>query len=513
MDHIYLGEVERQEFQAGLSFVEAHGAKSFLLFFRARIACLPFSICTLILCFYIASNLYGPRAGLFSAILWCFSPTSLGYGSVISPDIAAAMAGMAASFAFFSYFKTGSYLHLSCCGVALGIALLVKSTWIILIGLWPLIIFARLAINGAEFREIGRQSLRLAFVGCIAVALINMGYMFRETGKPLGEIRFVSQALTQKDVRSSTHASPGRNRFSGTFLGEIRAPLPADYLMGIDQQKRDFEYKTPSYLGGEWKYGGWWYYYVYAFLVKEPVGVLLLTLFAIVKLLASRGGFFRPRNLVFFLPAVALVLFVSSQIGFNRHYRYVLPSIPFIYVFLGGTASSIWDVRLGRYFVISSLSMVICTGLLASPRHLSYFNEIAGGARGGPKHLLNSNLDWGQDLLPLKHWLARQSASGPVFLAYSLPNKVVEPRQLGIQYREIPKMRAIKSGRVFFDFSRLKPGLYIIFVDRLFGIDGEYEMFRELEPDLVIGTTAYVYSINKEQLSLWALHYSGEDKE
>lgn len=35
------------------------------------------------------------------------------------------------------------------------------------------------------------------------------------------------------------------------------------------------------------------------------------------------------------------------------------------------------------------------------PHQLCYFNEAAGGAVGGHKHLLHSNVDWGQDFLLL----------------------------------------------------------------------------------------------------------------
>jgi hypothetical protein len=54
---------------------------------------------------------------------------------------------------------------------------------------------------------------------------------------------------------------------------------------------------------------------------------------------------------------------------------------------------------------------VLTTGLLASsvlsslwiyPHSISYFNEIAGGPGRGDDHLINSNIDWGQDLFFLK---------------------------------------------------------------------------------------------------------------
>jgi hypothetical protein len=54
----------------------------------------------------------------------------------------------------------------------------------------------------------------------------------------------------------------------------------------------------------------------------------------------------------------------------------------------------------------------------AFPHSLSYFNESIGGPLNGPKHLLGSNVDWGQDLRYLKWWRDRQRDGLPLHLAY-----------------------------------------------------------------------------------------------
>jgi hypothetical protein len=55
------------------------------------------------------------------------------------------------------------------------------------------------------------------------------------------------------------------------------------------------------------------------------------------------------------------------------------------------------------------------------PHYLAFFNALAGGPANGYRHLVDSSLDWGQDLPGLKRWLDRERASGssePVFLSY-----------------------------------------------------------------------------------------------
>jgi hypothetical protein len=59
------------------------------------------------------------------------------------------------------------------------------------------------------------------------------------------------------------------------------------------------------------------------------------------------------------------------------------------------------------------LAWSVGSSLWYYPHSLSYFNELVGGPMGGPKHLLDSNIDWGQDLFYLKDWL---DANGTKFV-------------------------------------------------------------------------------------------------
>jgi hypothetical protein len=55
------------------------------------------------------------------------------------------------------------------------------------------------------------------------------------------------------------------------------------------------------------------------------------------------------------------------------------------------------------------------------PNYLAYFNQIAGGPSRGYLHLVDSSLDWGQDLPALKTWIDNHEAivdRKPIYLAY-----------------------------------------------------------------------------------------------
>jgi hypothetical protein len=190
-------------------------------------------------------------------------------------------------------------------------------------------------------------------------------------------------------------------------------PFPAQYVLGFDTQKKDFEhFSRPSYLRGEWRQGGWWYYYLYGLMVKVPCGVWALFAGVVVLRVGRRQ---RPVSLqdelVLLVPALSLFVLVSSQLSFNYHLRYIFPSLGLLIIFTGqaGIELSKRPARFKIFCILACIFHGAWSGLKVYPHHLAYFNELAGGPANGHKHLLGSSLDWGQDLLYVKRWLRCQS--------------------------------------------------------------------------------------------------------
>lgn len=84
--------------------------------------------------------------------------------------------------------------------------------------------------------------------------------------------------------------------------------------------------------------------------------------------------------------------------------------------------------RVDRATLLSAGLIVLLLGwhvieaLRISPNFLAYFNQIVGGPDNGYKHLVDSSLDWGQDLPGLKQWLEenglQKANHPPVYLSY-----------------------------------------------------------------------------------------------
>jgi hypothetical protein len=211
----------------------------------------------------------------------------------------------------------------------------------------------------------------------------------------------------------------------------VRLPIPApSFIRGFlfvttHNARGHFSYLLGQTSGG----GGWWYYFPVVFSVKTPTGVLALLLlaWAATAVLALRGG---PRAGIFRLlrarqewytltipPLTYFALALTSHI--NIGIRHILPVYPFIFIW---TAAMLFTFRPPELPVFFRRAATVCLVLVAVesaaafPRYLAFFNWPSGGRSQGWKYVVDSNLDWGQDMKRLGEYLARNGEAGNVCL-------------------------------------------------------------------------------------------------
>lgn len=482
----------RPEFPSGRRVAASAGPRYFDLVTTARWAAIPFSLLGAAICLVWARELYGIGAGTLGMILWVLCPNVLAHGHLITPDIGAASMGAAAAYTYWNWLRGPTLPRAVASGAVLGLAELTKFTWVVSFILWPALWLAyRLMMyrdrdRGATWRiQRRREALHLAGMLLLALWVINVGYGFEGSFKRLGDFNFLSRAPggTSSSTRDGIEF---RNRFAHTPLSGLPIPLPENYVRGIDYSKWEFEEKKWSYLRGEWKRGGWWYYYLYALLVKVPLGTWALLALATVVTLFRRGYSAPLRDeLVLLLPAVAVLILVSSQTGYNHHLRYVLPAFPFFFIWISKVARS-FELRHRTVAVIAviALSWSVFSSLSVYPHSLSYFNELAGGPKNGHYHLVNSNIDWGQDLHYLKRWQDQHPEAKPLYFSYDLP--LIDPKIAGIDYRPMPGAAA------------LVPGWYAISVNHLHWFEGHTRHFLNLTPAAMAGYSIYIYHVTPD---------------
>ena len=538
----------RPVFEMGTNFIVVNGERSYFLVMIARWACIPFSWLGAIVCYMWARDLSGKLAGVMACSLWCFSPNVLAHASLITADAHATALGLAACYTFWRWLKKPTWMQAAITGCVLGLAELAKNTLILFYPLWPLLWVAYRWADRKQMRfqdwlrEAGMLLLRMA----IGLLVLNMGYDFQGSLKQLKEFHFTSNLFSgQIDTDESPAAQQlpepraySNNRFAGSWLGYVPVPVPENYLVGIDVQQGDFEdFHSPSYLRGQFQEHGWWYFYIYAVAIKVPLGTWgLAILFPITRKLCGSRSLRLRDELILLAPALIVFAVVSSKTGFSHHSRYVLPCFPFVIVWLSQITqlfpalTAIFDTEGQQPSALASqanaqavmpklallppalaclfLAWSISSSLMFYPHSISYFNELAGGPAGGANHLINSNIDWGQDLRHLQWWREKRKnelKGKPFYLAY---DSLISPAELGFADTLPWPIDQQRPG------TGASPGFYAISINLLRGSallarDGKsspvllqepmLKYFRDLKPIDRAGYSILIYQIDSEQ--------------
>src|SRR5262249_41505536 len=125
------------------------------------------------------------------------------------------------------------------------------------------------------------------------------------------------------------------------------------------------------------------------------------------------------------------------------------------------------------------------------PNYLAYFNFACGGPSRGHRYLLDSNLDWGQDLIALRRYMEREGIP-EIDLAYF---GRVDPAIYGVHFRHLGLQPV---GRHVAISANLVWGLsYFINGTGLKPPRNAYQEFRDIKPVAVLGHTIYVYDLDR----------------
>jgi len=212
-----------------------------------------------------------------------------------------------------------------------------------------------------------------------------------------------------------------------------RTPLPArQYFVGLANALGHQRGGHPAFLMGQSSERGWWHYFFVAIAIKTPIPLLILIAWA--ALLSRR---WRRGDEWFLIIPVAVILLSTIQWHINIGLRHILPIYPLLIIF----ASKVWATPDGRPLLprrrvwAASLLLAWFVGEAAFifPQHLAYFNEFVGGPARGHRYLVDSNLDWGQDLIRLRREMERRNIDR-VKLSYF---GSALPERYGIDYQPL----------------------------------------------------------------------------
>ncbi len=489
-----------------------------------RMGTMFLSVLLCFVCFYWAKELWGYWPGLGVLVLAVFEPNILAHGRLITTDIASALFFTLSGFCFWRYVQKPRIRRLLLLGVILGLAWYAKHSGVILFPALficflvysyvhrnhpDLLLLSRIKEYRTGLRILINAFVLISIVFVMGIFTLWVGYGF-EMGDSIPGPRKPIHSHLWHDLQFPINLlyilwdEDSQIRFDANNPDEplwtfIRTYTPLySHIEGFLANRAHLRSGHLSYFMGERSMKGWMMYYPVLFLIKTPLPVLMIFMVGI-GCVATKDVRLNLLNytaclVIPTLYAYVLIVEDTANIGF----RHALPVIPFLMILLGGaffdgvhnkiqSLSGSFYRRLNWLIPVGLITGLYVFAVLSVQSHyLAYFNSLIGGPRNGHYYAVDSNLDWGQDLLILKRYLDKHPSKN-LSLIYFGPEPY--PDLYGIPH-------TIKVDRS----TPLEPGWYVISATAFRGIGVgklfEYLVpFHQRPPDGYITPALLVYKI------------------
>jgi len=375
-----------------LRFLYRNTSPAGTILFRAR---LPFVLLLagLLLAVRAEARLrWGPWAGCAALAFAALEPNLNAHAGVVHTDVAVTLFVVLSLAPLAALRRPEARRAAPVLGLLWGLALLSKYSAPVL----ALCTLPFLASDETPGRaDLARLLRRLAAAAGIALLVALAGFAWACRNQTPGDRRALaferlevmgrSPAAARLAIRAGNALPPLGNLLTGTLSVALQSEVGAgvNYFLG-----------TVSREGSPW-------YFPVALAVKAPLG-LLLGLFAA---FAAREG---RRFAALAGLSVALFLLLSARTTYNIGVRHALLVFPLAAIAAGAALAGDGAPRAGRPRRLrhaASLGALLLAAIEVGsvhPHEMSFFNALAGGPEGGRRFFVDSNLDWGQDLLRLK---------------------------------------------------------------------------------------------------------------
>ena len=440
------------------------------------------------LVYFWSARLFGRGGGLISLTLYCCSTVVLANGRLATSDLTVALLFLASVGCMWRAMHRLTPLTVLASAIVMGLLFVAKMSAVLIgpmaVALVAIRLIRRQPLVVSAGRSVRREVGRLGQVGWMAGAaavhlLVVAAVIWASFGFRYAAVRPDLAGQEQMDAawdRALANSFPLRGAIE--FAREHHL-LPEAYLYGQANVLGHATLGHAAYAAGHYSTTGWWWFFPYCFLIKTSLVLpAMLVLAAAAAVLGWRGrpagkgrgwplrlwrGFYRTAPL-WVLLTVYWAAAVASSI--NIGHRHILPTYPPLFI-LAGSAVGLWSARrhvAWRWAVGVLLAAYVVEAVSTWPNYLAYFNQLVGGSKNGYRCLVDSSLDWGQDVPGLKRWLAARGlndpdAATPVYLSYFGTGS---PTYYGVRAQRLPGYADADLGRSPPVPIALKGGYYCI---------------------------------------------------
>ena len=388
-----------------------------------------FGVATGFLVFLWARRLHGDKGALLAVLLFSFCPTMLANGALITSDMTATCMFLAAVTAFWAMAHRLTPGRTLVFGIVLGLLCVAKFSAPLIAPmcaiLWAVRVYGRDTLEaawpfGTSITGRARIALSLA-AATLAACAIALCVIWASYGFKYPMFRQFEPNRVRSLVGWDVLEDQGGPMVTGLRFVRSHELLPESYIYGFAHTFRFSRYRK-SYLNGEYRSTGWVGFFPYTTLVKTPAALFgLLALAGFFTAAHRRDARERWKRWYEWSPLLSLFAVYwafSLTSGLNIGHRHIMPTYPVLFVMAAGAAAWIGtSPRWAAACVAGLAAWFAGESLWIRPHYIAYFNELVGPTNAW-QHVVDSSLDWGQDLPSVKTWLDAHPQDGPVFVSY-----------------------------------------------------------------------------------------------
>ena len=402
------------------------------LLLAGRIPIVAVTVALGVLVYGWSSAIFGPAGGLVSLAVVLFHPLVLAHGGLVTSDATVSLMFLAAVGGLWGLLQRADVGRLALSILCVGLLLTAKMSAVLIVPMATLLAAGRV-IDGRPWPfHLGRSGVvtsRLGiFAACVGLAVIHAvgvvaiiwasyGFRFSAAGPLPGLPELEWQSLL------------ARRDWKMSLIGLARDArlLPEAYLHGLATAFAAVDI-SPAFLDGRFFLHGSPWYFPLAFIYKTPPTFWLVAVLALLAagrslvVAGDRREAIRAATYDRWPLYVILAIYgvVAVRTHFNIGLRHVMPMLPPLAILMGQAAA--WRLpghAWSQAVPAVAAALLAIEGAAAWPHYIAYFSPLVGGTREGYRHLVDSNLDWGQDLPALRRRLDERGINGPnTYLAY-----------------------------------------------------------------------------------------------
>lgn len=461
LDHTSWTSDINGQWTSGPEFLyERNNGKADQILFWSRV---PMVLVMMLLGFFVfkwTKELAGEKAALIATFLFALSPNIITHGRFVTTDVGLAAFLIISLYYFVKFLNEPSAGNTSKFGLTFGLVQLAKFSAFMLVPYYFLVVFLWIAVkiinlyanepvtqpkmNKLRSEESKAMKIWEYIKIYLGKAILANVIAYLLVGAVYGILTWKEPpSIIKRDISTILESNQYYNNLNLEEKFFFMADNPvlkgySVYTLGLVMVFQRATGGNTTYFLGEVSSQGWKSYFPLTFLMKEPIPSLIIIFSALVVLLLVivKNIFSIRFSLKEYLKSLAayiihnpasitifgfICMYWLSSITSNLNigFRHILPTVPLMYILSSKMmvkVNGMMNEKLvsmgaktyyGHYIILGVLGVwLLGSNLYNYPLYLPYFNEFVG-SKNGYTVIVDSNVDWGQDLKRLAKFVEK----------------------------------------------------------------------------------------------------------